>query len=268
MLSIVIPAKNEAEQIHQTLNNCTNLPVDLIIPILNGCTDMTKAEILAHPLKSKIHLIEFSEPLGIDIPRAVGAAYAYKHNSQAVLFLDGDMRGNITSQLQTLLDGIINNNIDMALTNCYPYITYRPLLASTVISYREKLNRHLGVFADLGLANPCHGPHAVSKKLLEKIPWRALALPPLSLAMAVYYNLKVKVVTSIPHNYLLSSRRDDDHNTLIAETIIGDCIEALNFLQGLPAKREYNGIFYLGYQPERRFDLLEKFIQSLELDKG
>ncbi|MDK2822267.1 MAG: hypothetical protein PWQ67_19 [Clostridia bacterium] len=267
MISIVIPVKNEEESISKTLDNCSDLPANYIITVLNGCTDASKKIIENHPLKTKIHLIEFSQPLGIDVPRAIGAAYAYKLNSQVVLFLDGDMQGKIATHLYELITAVYQENTDMALTNCYPYISIRSTMASTVLNYREKLNRRLGVFADLGLASPSHGPHAVSRILLEKVPWRFLAIPPLSLAMAVINNLNIKVATSLPHSLLFSQARNETHSTLIAETIIGDCLEALNYLEGLPPLREEKGIHYLGYHPERKFDVLDKYVESLGIGK-
>jgi len=266
MISIVIPSRNEADRISETLDNCKYLPVDVIITIVNGCIDTTKDKIQQHFLNNKIQIIEFSEPLGIDVPRAIGAAYAYKLGSHAVLFLDGDMTGNLSLQLNRLIDAVIHKKIDMALTNCYPYIYNRPFMAKTVLSYRERLNRRLGVFSELGLASPSHGPHAVSKKLLEKVPWKALAIPPLSLAIAVQHNLSVKVATSIPHNLLLSPLRNNEHSRYIAETIIGDCLEALRFLEDLPPSRQEDSIFYLGYHPKRRFDILDEYVQSLKLN--
>lgn len=262
MVYVVVPVKNEEAGIAKTLDNCLNLPVKEIIIILNGCIDNSREVIQNHPLRKKFQIIEFTEPLGIDIPRAVGAALAYSNNSTGVLFLDGDMQGNISEHLEQLIMAV-NHGVDMALTNCYPYITIRPSFAKTILQYREKLNRSLGLFNELGLANPCHGPHAVSRKLLEKIPLRAIAIPPLSLAMAVKANLKVKVATSIPHNLLLSPLRNEAHSTLIAETIIGDCLEAMCFLNQRPPSREDNGIFYLGYHPERKFGILEEFVREL-----
>lgn len=263
MVSVVIPVKNEGERIAKTLDNCQSLPLDKIIIILNGCTDNSREIVLSHSLRNYIYLLEFNAPLGIDIPRAIGAAFAYKFGSNAILFLDGDMEGKINNNLYKLIQAINVDNIDMALTDCYPYNTVRPTIARTVLSYRERLNRSLGLFEKLGVANPSHGPHAVSLRLLETIPWRALAIPPLSLAMAAKANLNIEIATSLPHNNLLSPLRNEDHSILIAETIIGDCLEAIYYLKGVPPSREDEGIYYLGYHPERKFDVLEEYVKEL-----
>ncbi|MFZ7102189.1 MAG: glycosyltransferase [Peptococcaceae bacterium] len=262
---MIIPVKNEAASIIKTLDNCKELNVDLIIPVLNGCEDASKELILSHPLLEKIKIIEFSKPLGIDIPRAVGAAYAYKSGAGTFLFLDGDMQGKIAPHLRKLIHSVNYEQTDVALTNCYPYITLRSSTANTVLRYRERLNRSLGLFSSLGLANPSHGPHAISRRLLEYVPWKALAIPPLSLAMAAANLLKIQVAASIPHDLLLSPLRDDNHSALIAETIIGDCLEAISYLEGKPLNREEGGIRYLGYHPYRKFELLEEYLKALEI---
>lgn len=265
MISVVVPVKNEETGIAKTLDNCLNLPVNEVIIVLNGCTDNSHEIIKNHPLLKKFEILLFTQPLGIDIPRAVGAAYAYSKNCSGVLFLDGDMQGNISSQLGELITAVTQEDVDMALTDCYPYLSTRTSIANTVLEYREKLNKTLGLIKELGAANPCHGPHAVSRRALETIPWRAFAIPPLSLAMAVENQLKVKIATSIPHNMLLSPLRNDDHSIYIAETIIGDCLEAICHIKGLPPSREDNGIYYLGYHPERKFGVLEEFVRGLGL---
>lgn len=266
MVSIVIPVKNESQNIKRTLDNCQNLHFKKIIVVLNGCKDNSKEIILSHALKKYIHLIEFPEALGVDIPRAIGAAYVYKHDPSSVLFLDGDMQGDINQHLGDLVTAVADHKLDMALTNCYPYITTRSSIANEVLYHRERLNRYLGVFAQLGLANPSHGPHTISQNLLENLPLYALAIPPLSLAMAIQANFKVQVATSVPHNLLLSPLRDEEHCVLIAETIIGDCLEALCYLKGEHPLRENNGIYYSGYHTHRRFDILEEYLKTLNVN--
>ena len=152
----------------------------------------------------------------------------------------------------------------MALTNCYPYINNREPLVKTILSFREKLNSTLGLFSQLGVALPSHGPHGLSRGSLEIIPWEYIAIPPLSLAYLAQHQLKVRVVTSIPHKELLSAPRKVNHSIKVAETIIGDCIEAINYINYSRRDRSYNDLEYLGYHPERRFDLLQEYIDSHE----
>lgn len=261
MFSAVIPAQNEEKSILAVLTNLLSLPLDLIIPVLNGCTDNTLELIRSIP-DPRLHIIYFTQPLGIDIPRAIGALYALMLKTDGVLFIDGDMSGNIHGNLSDLLKAL-QNGIDVALTNCYPYITHRANLVNFVLRFRSQLNKELDLFQTLGLATPTHGPHALSAKALSQFPPEAIAIPPLSLVWAKNNNLRIKVSTSIPHANLHSPRKHRRHTRLITGTIIGDCLMALAFAQGQPLTRTLGKHEFLGYHPERRFDLLQQWRKAL-----
>ncbi|AFM39162.1 glycosyl transferase [Desulfosporosinus acidiphilus SJ4] len=262
MFAAIVPAKNEEKSILAVLTTILRLPVDYIIMVLNGCTDQT-LELARSIPDQRIHMLYFTDPLGIDIPRAAGALYARSLDVDGVLFVDGDMSGDIYQNLLSLIT-TVDSGVDVALTNCYPYITSRQKLANLVLKFRAKLNRELDLFKSLGLATPTHGPHALSKKALSNIPIEAIAIPPLSLFWAKKLDLVIKVATSIPHQRLHSPRKHRKHARLIAETIIGDCLMGINLSQNLPVSRSLGKHKLLGYHPERRFDLLQTWEQALK----
>ena len=251
MFAVVIPAKNEEKSILATLTTILRLPVSYIILVLNGCTDQT-FELSRSIPDNRIHLLYFSDPLGIDIPRAIGA-----------LFVDGDMSGDIYQNLLTLVSSV-ESGIDVALTNCYPYIPHRHKLANLVLKFRSKLNLELDLFKSLGLATPTHGPHALSQRALHSLPLEAIAIPPLTLYWAKEMDLIIKVATSIPHESLHSPRKHRRHARLIAETIIGDCLMGLALIQNESPTRSLGKHNLMGYHLERRFDLLHCWEQSLK----
>lgn len=261
MYDVVIPAHNEEKSILAVLTTVLRLPVNRIILVLNGCTDQT-LELTRTIPDQRIHTIYFAEPLGIDIPRAVGALYAQKLNTQGVLFVDGDMSGNIYDSLYKLLSAL-DQGTDMALTNCYPYITHRANLAHLVIRFRGNLNKELGYLKTLGVATPTHGPHALSAKALSLIPSEAIAVPPMSLVYAKRFGLNVRVATSIRHQDLKSPRKHRRHARLIAETIIGDCVMGIYLARSEPVTRSLGKHPMLGYHPERRFDILGLWEEAL-----
>jgi len=262
MFATIIPAKNEEKSILAALTTILRLPIGHIILVLNGCTDRTFELVRSIP-DTRIHILYFSEPLGIDIPRAIGALYARSLGVKGVLFVDGDMSGDIYENLVRLLTSI-ESGTDVALTNCYPYIPHRHKLANLVLRFRARLNRELDLFKSLGLATPTHGPHALSERALQILPLEAIAIPPLTLYWAKKNSLSIKVATSIPHVALHSPRKHRRHARLIAETIIGDCLMGLSLVQGEPMSRSLGKHKLLGYHPERRFDLLQYWEQSLE----
>lgn len=258
MWSAVVPAWNEENRIGKVLKNLSPLPLNKIIIIANGCRDQTINEI-AQFNDSRLDLHIFSSKLGIDVPRALGAKIALDHHSQGVLFIDGDMTGAIETQLLELM-GEVERGLDLALTNCYPFIPYRYHHAAVICHFRAKLNRQLDLFQKLGIASPTHGPHGVSRKLLEIIPLKELAIPPVALALARLSELKIGVATRIPHHELESHSRGSKHEEMVFQTIIGDHLEALNIIKAQPRSRLYLGREILGYHSERRFDILETFL--------
>lgn len=263
MYDVVIPAQNEEKSILATLTTALRLPFQRIIPVVNGCSDQTLELIRTIP-DPRLHIVYFPEALGIDIPRAVGAVYAKSLHTEGILFLDGDMSGNLYANLEQLL-AALDAGVDMALTNCYPYITHRAKLANLVLKFRARVNRELDLYKTLGLATPTHGPHALSARALAALEPESLAIPPLSLVQARRAHLTIKVATSIPHEALRSPRKHRRHARLLSETIMGDCVMAIRAAQGRPPERTVGKHSLLGYHPMRRFDLLRDWQQACTL---
>lgn len=261
MIAAVVPVKNEGNRLKKTVQTLLSTPSDLIIPVINGSSD-NSCRIISQVRSERIHPLYFKEPLGIDVPRAVGVKAALDRGATAVLFLDGDMNGDIAENLIDLITTVYDNRVDMALTNCYPgnYMPRLSNLASEVLNARVRLNREIGLEETLGAASPSHGPHAVSRRFLLSVSLREIAIPPVSLALAAKMGLSVGIVTDIPHNKLGSPGKDTAHSDLIAETIIGDCIEAQHVYKDTKRQRSAGSVEYMGYHPQRRWDLLDLFL--------
>lgn len=250
---VVIPACNEENGIISVLDNLEQICcLYKIIPVLNGCTDHTRRNVLKHPIfdasAAQLAMIEYPLALGIDVPRRWGAYCAREFDADAILFVDGDIIGSYADCLEQLLCGVLHHGLDLALTNCYPYIGYRSDLAKTVLHYREKLNRTLKLFPHIGLATPSHGPHCVSRHLIDTIGVECFSVPPLMLAKAAKANLTIGVTSTLNHLQWQSAQRGEAHNEKIADTIIGDCIAALEYVEEKPITRSDNGKVYLGYR--------------------
>lgn len=259
MISIVVPAKNEAGRITTVLQNLATLPIDHIILVANGSHDSTLQEALQLRLPM-LQIIYFYECLGIDVPRAIGAKVAYALGSDVVAFVDGDMVGTFNENLVELFDSILLNHLDMALTNCYPSPPRHIERYNPTFRWRLNLNKELGLDKKIGLSSPAHGPHAVSRRFLEVIPFRELAIPPVSMALARLNKLRIDVGTTIPHYRLGSSIKNQIHTNKIIDTIVGDCIEAIAVYYNQPRVREYQNKIYLGYHNDRRLDLIDTFL--------
>lgn len=257
----VVPAKNEQGRIKKVLTMLKSTQVDNIIAVVNGSKDNTMKEIKSLKLKN-VEILYFKQELGIDVPRAIGAYHAYKSGANAVIFVDGDLIGNIQVQINDLLQAVIYKEIDLAMTDCYPDLFYRSDLAEQILIFRSLLNLKLGVYKKIGFATPSHGPHAVSRRLMELADFRDFAVPPVILAFAVRYGLSIDVATRLPQNQLGSTIRNYFHAKKIADTIIGDTLEAINYFSDRPRTRCFLQKNYLGYNPFRRFDILETFLKN------
>lgn len=262
MIAAVIPTRNECTSVDKVINNLLGLPFDVLIPVINGCTDNTKY-IIDRYSDSKIQPIAFEDPLGIDIPRAIGTKRALDLSATSVIFVDGDMVGNISTGLLDIIYSLEVEKFDMALTDCYDHFNYtNDSLAQLVLKYRRLLNLRLNLEKTIGVSSPSHGPHGVSKKLISTIGYQAIAIPPLTLTLARLNDLTIKVATKIPHQKLGSLFRSNLHSGLIAETIIGDCLQAIAIYENKPPARSWGKREFLGYHTERRWDLLEEFINN------
>lgn len=251
MLAIVIPARNEAARIQTVLRQALRLPAALVIPVVNGCDDMTE-EIVRRTSDKRLRAVYYRDALGFDVPRIAGAQAALDAGALAVLFVDADLGGRIEQNLQDLVDRI-RRGTDLALSDCYVNtpVPIRNSAARDVFEARLALNQTLGR-RHLGAAIPSHGPVAVSRKLLQTVPMNAVGVPPLMQAHACLAGLRVEVGTAIPHKQLGSVQRDQEHRLKIAETIIGDCLQAICVAEGRPPDREG----YIGYHRQRRFNLV------------
>lgn len=262
MITAIVPVKNEMHRILKVFASLKSVPVDAIIPVINGTTDDSIVSI--NTFKDvPVYPVCFPESLGIDIPRAVGAWLALEFNTSISVFCDGDMSGNIGENLLQLINGVKNDGLDLCLTDCYPNSDSQKIspLAMQILHVRKQLNQNL-LIPHIGIASPSHGPHAVSGKLLKTVPVQFFAIPPTLLAFAAKNNLQVGIGTSIPHWALGSPLKSQAHSDLISETIIGDCAEALQLFKEKPRHRYWDRKKYVGYHPLRRWDLLKQFIKG------
>jgi glycosyltransferase involved in cell wall biosynthesis len=103
MLAAVVPVKNEEKKLPKTLATLLSMPFDLIIAVVNGSSD-NSYNILQNSLSDRIMPVHFSEALGFDVPRAIGAKTALVKGADTVLFIDGDMDGELTENIQELVE--------------------------------------------------------------------------------------------------------------------------------------------------------------------
>lgn len=262
MICAVVPVQNEADNIQSVISTLLLLPVDIVLPVINGSTDRS-AEILTRYPPDRVRPLRFEQSLGIDVPRAVGAACARDMGAKTLLFVDGDMAGDIGKALLGLAEAIEAGKADMALSDCYPADEFAPRSTQSLqlCRIRELFNQTIGLDY-LGTASPSHGPHAVSRRFLERVPLHELAVPPVTLALAARAGLKVAMGAQLPHCVLGSPDKGRGHARRIRKTIVGDYLEAFGVYRGKERSRSLNGILFDGYHHARRFDILDDFLRN------
>lgn len=263
MIAAVVPTLHEEKRIGRVLTGLLSIAaVSKVFVILNGSNELTRmaAGTAYAKNRGRITLVSFAEPLGIDVPRAVGAKLAHTAGAQYTLFIDGDMSGNLTEEISRLIAAAVAKKLDLALVDCYPQNQALQNLNEPIFMHRRLLNQTLGIFSGIGIATPSHGPHLVSRRMLSSVPWEDFAVPPTLLAHAVSQKFNVGIAGAIPHFLLGSPIKNGAHSHLIIETIVGDCLEALCMARRIPRERTDGEKTYIGYHDTRRFDLLSQFL--------
>lgn len=252
---------NVEDRIAKTIETVLNTKTNKILLVINGCTDNTLEKALAIK-DTRVNYLYFNKALGLDVPRSIGAYIAYREGASSFVFVDGDMIGDIHYNLNEIINDITKNKVDMGLTDCYPYGNEVSNKARVLLAFRKQLNTELSIFNKIGYATPSHGPHGISRRLIDKIGFEALAIPPVSLALAILNNFGITVSTKIPDEKLQSITKDTFHAKQVTKTIIGDCIEALYAFNGQKRKRGFDGEEFLGYHKTRRLDILHYILKN------
>ncbi|QNO14891.1 glycosyltransferase [Alkalicella caledoniensis] len=260
MLTAVIPARNEAERIERVLNHLLFIGIKNIVIVVNGCHDDTHQ--IVKNKYPQVKILHFSEPLGIDIPKAIGCSWALQNGASDVLFFDGDMVGEITKELSMLVSTHFENGYDLTLTDCYPAPIERDNIPQRILYPRLHLNQLLSIDNLIGFSSPSHGPHILTRKILQSFDLKDLAVPPVILSHARKNGYQVGIGVSIPEVRLGSKVKNQEHNMQIYDTLWGDCAEAISVYLNLPRNRFFYGHYYDGYNSKRRFDLLDSYLKN------
>ncbi|HDR7514462.1 glycosyltransferase [Bacillus mobilis] len=166
-LSIIIPVCNEADTISDVIQSVKGLnPVEIIV-VANGCNDGT--EEVASRLGCKV--IEYTELLGNDVGRAVGAKHAI---GDVLLFIDGDFAIQ-TSKLQLFLNPILHDQADIVLNNLDALFLKKQKPHSVTV-WRQILNAMLER-EELKIDSLLSVPHALTKEVVQSIGYECFVNP-------------------------------------------------------------------------------------------
>ncbi|WP_238996757.1 glycosyltransferase family 2 protein [Paenibacillus pinistramenti] len=219
MISVIIPVMNERRTLQRVIREAGKVhPQSEIIVIANGCTDGSAR--LARRLG--VHVYEYPEPLGHDVPRAVGARMA---KGEVLLFIDGDMIVP-AEDLRLFVRHILSGG-DIALNSYSGPVHSRQ--THPVVSAKHTLNMLLER-PDLKGASLTAVPHALSRRAAEMLGADLLSNPPLALAQAVLKGIEVTPVHEVNAGRLNRSRRRAGQDDLLIPLLVGDHMEAIGLI--------------------------------------
>lgn len=222
-LHVIVPAMDEADTLPGVLMELKRLQPDQIIVVVNGSKDHTAHVAESHGAK----VINYSQPLGNDVGRAIGALNG---EADIYLFTDGDIVIKAEDYLPFIQD--VENGIDMAI-NSIDWIT--KVEKADIISQSRFFLNAIQERRDLRAENILTIPHAFSRKGLEMIGKSELSNPVLANTIAIDKKLQI----SVPHtiDVLGMNKMRTNHLPKPGEVIgeamqrmHGDFIEALDYL--------------------------------------
>lgn len=218
-VSVIIPVMNEQRTLAAVIREASRIHSRTeIIVIANGCTDRSAQ--LARKLGAIV--MEYKEPLGHDIPRAIGAREA---KGEALLFIDADMIVP-AKDLKPFTEAVLSGE-DIALNDYNgPVQSYA---VHPVVSAKHMLNSFLGR-RDLQGASLTAIPHALSRRAVQQIGVEALESPPLAHAAAVMMGLRIRAVHAVPVGRLNRYRGRRGVSDALSALISGDHIEAMHWI--------------------------------------
>lgn len=217
-VSVIVPVMNERRTLARVLAEaCRVHPLAEVIVVCNGSVDGSSA--IAR--RSGARVLEWPEPLGHDVGRAVGAKAAA---GDVLLFIDGDMV--IPASVLQAFVAEVEGGVDVAL-NDYSGPVHKRALHGAVLA-KHALNDLLGR-PDLGGASLTAVPHAISRRALETIGADLLAVPPVAHAAAIHHGLNVRRSAAVPVGRLNRVRRENGHGRRLERLIVGDHLEAVGW---------------------------------------
>lgn len=222
VVSVIIPVMNEQRTLAGVIREAAKVhPKTEIIVVANGCKDGSAR--LARRLGAIV--LEYKEPLGHDVPRAIGARHA---KGDVLLFVDGDMV--VPARDLRPFTAAVLSGMDVALNDYNGPVQSQEV--HPVVSAKHALNSFLGR-PDMKGASLTAVPHALSRRAVLTIGFDALEKPPLAQVAAVLGGLEIQAVHAVNVGRLNRSRtrhRQEGEGDLLASLVIGDHLEAAQLL--------------------------------------
>ncbi len=221
--SAIIPVSEEKTTIRSVIQEVKKAGVDEIIVVANGAAVKTIKQVKLE----NVIVVELEEALGHNVARAIGAMYA---TADICLFVDSDFvipATNLILFLRAIEDGS-----DVALNDLQCLLdTFHPADPISMGKYFVNL---IAKRPDLWNNSLTAVPHAMHKKVIEKIGYDSLVIPPLAQIKAILEGFSitaVELVDVIKTNRVRPEQHEFVNGRISAfDRIFGDQIEAIAYL--------------------------------------
>lgn len=268
----VIAARNCEESIPNVLRQVRKAGIAACIVVANGCSDatVTVAEECGKALGLSTDVVDFAEPLGYDVPRAIGAYAALRNTNlwSGLIFLDGDWLGTFGRNLADFLSDVERQGLDVALPK--ENGTAGRISESFMFDKRHTRldldiwHRALSDYPGLQEVSPARLPMWVSREVFRLISPRLLYHPGRWLAQCVLRSADLELgCLPCDVRWLGNGVGTRDHQRLLQETFIGDALEGTAILQGETPNRVWHGRPYIGYHDTRNLRVLDEWSSTL-----
>ncbi|RAS93313.1 glycosyl transferase [Bacillus cereus] len=228
--SAIIPVSEEKITIRSVIKEVKEAGVDEIIVVANGAD----VETVKQAKLENVIVVEFTKALGHNVARAIGAMHA---TADICLFVDSDFvipATNLILFLRAIEDGsdVALNDLQCLLDMFHPAdpISMGKYFVNLVAKRPDLWNNSLTAV-----------PHAMHKKVIEKIGYDSLVIPPLAQIKAILEGFSitaVELVDVIKTNRVRPEQHEFVNGRISAfDRIFGDQIEAIAYLLQCMDKR-------------------------------
>jgi glycosyltransferase involved in cell wall biosynthesis len=256
LVCAVVSATNEAQTIENVLHQLHRARVHTCVLVVNGSRDQTlqMAERCASRLKLPLHVQVFPDALGPDVAKATGTLEALRIHGDVdqLVYVDGDWKGSFGPMLRDFLDEAAETGCDCMWTRH----TGPP--RQDIQLWQNVLQQ---VAPHLASAAPAQSPLFIRRSLLQYLSPTYLHHPGLWMAEAASLRQPtVQLSTSALWDVRFAGNpvRSALHQSLMADTLIGDALDGCRILLNRRPSREWRGKRYDGFHPRRRMDVLQE----------
>ncbi|HDR7334302.1 TPA: glycosyltransferase [Bacillus anthracis] len=221
--SAIIPLSEEKTTIRSVIQEVKKTGVDEIIIVANGADIETIKQVNLE----NVIVVEVTKTLGNNVARAIGAMHA---TAEICLFVDGDFA--IPAKKLVPFLRAIEDGSDMALNDLQCLLDiFHPADPISMGKYFVNL---VAKRPDLWNNSLTAVPHAIHKKVIEKIGYDSLIIPPLAQMKAILEGFSittVEFVDVITTNRVRPEQHEFVNGRISAfDRIFGDQLEAIAYL--------------------------------------